>query len=141
MEVKEVIEELVEPEHSYSSIPSECFGNKFVHWTPKSIYPGDGVDWPIIKGLGSKQFVRKPYKIEHEDGKPNETMIQTIMNMDLPSEFKSKCLEKFTSSNWRWIARRLMSVIKSKDYDLGLNVTNMLRDQIKRDKKYLASLR
>lgn len=110
-----------------------------VKWQPTPFYPAAGEDWPLAKRSG--RFVRKPYQIDHEEGKPNETMIQTLMNFkSLDNNFKGKCIEMFSQSNWRYIRRRLLNKIGADDYNDALGVVAMLDDQIKRSKKYGKSL-
>ena len=84
---------------------------------------------------------QKPFVINHANGKPDENMIQIIMNMkSLSQEFKMACLDRIVKQDFKWIEKRLMKESGDDERDVALHAHNKLRDQIKRDKKYLKSL-
>lgn len=89
---------------------------------------------------GHPDYPDTPYVIDHQNGKPDEQMIQGIMNLDMKQEFKMLCLEKFASQNYQWIERRLMKHVQAEDVPTASQLVVALRNQIKRDKKYHKSL-
>lgn len=83
-----------------------------------------------------------PFKIEHQDGKPDQEMLQLLMNLkSVPNDYKSNFLDKFATSEWKWIERRILNIVDAEEYETALTIQRMLRNQIKRDKKYVKSLR
>lgn len=93
-------------------------------------------DAPPKRVVAQSVNKQKPFKIDDEDGKPNEEMIQLVMNLKTVSKkFRMDCLHAFLKHDYKWVEKRILKEVDKDEYNLAISAQKMLRDQIKKDKK------